>query len=130
MILFSILRNIKKNRLIVILMSNVGSTCMSPQPCMLASSYQEAKETCSEQGLELCKSNENLNDICCGTGCVFNSPTIGRNAEVGNRNIGRIFDKNPTNMSTCVDLRSLLARKSRWLIVGNFKPFFTYKRVY
>ena len=42
---------------------------MSPKPCMLARSYQEAKETCLEQGLELCKNNENLNDICCGTGC-------------------------------------------------------------
>ena len=36
---------------------------------MLVSSYQEAEETCLEQGLELCKNNANLNDICCGTGC-------------------------------------------------------------
>ena len=55
---------------------DVGETCISSQPCMLASTYQEANEYCLDQGLRLCKNNEKLNDICCGTGCEIDPVTM------------------------------------------------------
>ena len=48
---------------------NGKSTCISPQPCKLSSTYQEAENICFQQGLNLCSRNDELNSICCKTGC-------------------------------------------------------------
>ena len=48
---------------------NRKSTCISPQPCKLSSTYQEAENICFQQGLSLCSRNKELNSICCKTGC-------------------------------------------------------------
>ena len=53
-----------------------GSTCISPTPCKLASTYQEAKNVCTSQGLQLCPINENLSDTCCTTGCEIDERTM------------------------------------------------------
>ena len=55
---------------------NIGTTCITPKPCQLASTYHEAKNICSEQGLRLCKRNEKLRDICCEKGCNMDSETM------------------------------------------------------
>ena len=53
-----------------------GSTCMSPRPCELAATYEEAKAICLDQGLDLCPVNEKINEICCGTGCDIDLVTM------------------------------------------------------
>ena len=53
-----------------------GSTCASPTPCQLASTYQEAEDICYNQGLALCPINDKLPDVCCGTGCEIDPVTM------------------------------------------------------
>ena len=55
---------------------DTGTTCTTPRPCHLASTYYEAVEICSKHGLRLCTRNEKLDDICCGTGCELDSTTM------------------------------------------------------
>ena len=55
---------------------DTGETCISPHPCMLANTYQEAYDVCIRQGLQLCRNNEKLSDICCKTGCEIDDKTM------------------------------------------------------
>ena len=52
-----------------------GSTCISPKPCNLDATFEEAQNTCSDQGLQLCPINNKLFETCCGTGCDID-PTL------------------------------------------------------
>ena len=53
-----------------------GLTCVSPTPCELAATYEEAKTICSNKGLGLCPINDKLPEICCGTGCDIDLVTM------------------------------------------------------
>ena len=55
---------------------NKAKTCVSPEPCFLESTYQEASEICLERGLELCRYTEELSEICCQTGCDIDPITM------------------------------------------------------
>ena len=50
--------------------------CMSPRPCQLSKTFEEAKNICDQQGLSLCSNNEMLDDICCKTGCDIDTETM------------------------------------------------------
>ena len=51
-------------------------TCMSPRPCQLSRTFNEAKNICAQQGLSLCSNNEVLDSICCKTGCEIDAATM------------------------------------------------------
>ena len=55
---------------------NFDSTCISPRPCQLAKTFEEAKNICSQQGLSLCSQNVELDNICCKTGCEIDAITM------------------------------------------------------
>ena len=55
---------------------NNRKTCISPEPCLVASTYQEASAICSEKGLALCRYSDKLDEICCGTGCDIDPITM------------------------------------------------------
>lgn len=56
--------------------NNNELTCMSPRPCQLSQTFEEAKNICGQQGLSLCSNNEILDDICCQTGCEIDTETM------------------------------------------------------
>ena len=49
---------------------------MSPRPCQLSRTFNEAKNICAQQGLSLCSNNEVLDSICCKTGCEIDATTM------------------------------------------------------
>ena len=53
-----------------------GSTCISPTPCILETTFEEAQNVCSDQGLQLCPINEKLPSSCCETGCEIDPITM------------------------------------------------------
>ena len=53
-----------------------GSTCISPKPCNLEATFEEAQNICSEEGLQLCPINGKLPETCCGTGCDIDPTTM------------------------------------------------------
>ena len=55
---------------------NSKKTCISPEPCFLSSTFDEASTICSERGLELCRYGEDLSEICCKTGCEIDPLTM------------------------------------------------------
>ena len=53
-----------------------GSTCISPKPCNLEATFEEAQSICSNEGLQLCPINTQLPETCCGTGCDIDPVTM------------------------------------------------------
>ena len=49
--------------------NKIGDDCVTPTPCLLHTTYEEAKEICHQHGLRLCTRAEMLNNICCQGGC-------------------------------------------------------------
>ena len=56
--------------------NNNELTCMSPRPCQLSKTFEEAQSICAQNGLSLCSNNEILKSICCKTGCEIDSETM------------------------------------------------------
>ena len=51
--------------------TNDGNTCNTPMECNIQGnwmSYDEAALKCAESGKRLCRKEELLNNVCCGTG--------------------------------------------------------------
>jgi len=55
---------------------NIQATCVSPSPCQLSSTFTEAENICSQEGLNLCSRHQNLDSICCKTGCEIDATTM------------------------------------------------------
>ena len=51
--------------------NEMGDECISPEPCQLQSTYQEAKQICHQNALRLCTGEEMLDNICCQKGCAI-----------------------------------------------------------
>ena len=59
-----------------------GETCITPQPCLLAT-YKKAHEKCADEGRRLCTTDELKANKCCGTGCGFDSKLTWANFKPG-----------------------------------------------
>ena len=52
------------------------ATCLTPLPCQMASTYDDAEDICSRKALSLCRRNKKLDSICCNTGCDIDAITM------------------------------------------------------
>ena len=56
--------------------SKDGTKCTTPDPCHVHKKYHEAADICSNLGLRLCNDGDDLENLCCNTGCDLDFHTI------------------------------------------------------
>ena len=53
-----------------------GKSCKSEIPDCVTLTFSKAQQKCSEFGMRLCTEKELDSEICCGTGCAFNTEMV------------------------------------------------------
>ena len=56
--------------------SKTGGFCKSETPDCLESTFSNAKKKCSDSGRRLCTKKELASNICCTTGCGFDTKPV------------------------------------------------------
>ena len=56
--------------------SKDGTSCTTPRQCHMGANYLEAANICSKLDMRLCNDGDDLDNLCCKTGCNLDYRTI------------------------------------------------------